>query len=242
MNRKNANPSRVVLIRHAQSEWNRQNRFSGWADPPLTQAGRQEAIAAGRALARRGQGFAEAYSSRLTRAMETTRLLLAQIGDSALPIQQDWRLNERHYGALQGLDKAAVARKVGEAQVWRWRRSYLEQPPQLAIDDPRHRAQLLRWTDLPPEQIPNGESLAQTRARVLGFWNEVIAPRLQEGIDILISSHGNTLRALLMALDRMSVAQVESLEIPTGVPILYQFDLDGTPVGWRYLDSPRDAA
>jgi len=227
----------VVMIRHAQSEWNRQNRFSGWANPELTEAGKQEAIAAGRRLAEAGFRFDTVHCSRLDRAQTTARLVVHHSRSEDAEMRTDWRLNERHYGALQGLNKAEMATKVGEEQVWRWRRSYLDQPPKMAANDPEHVAHQAQWRDVPADQVPIGESLAQTRQRVSEFWHEVIVPDMRAGKQILISSHGNTLRALLMELSDMSIDEVESFEIPTGIPILYRFDAKGSPLGWAYQES-----
>lgn len=226
----------VVLLRHAQSEWNRQGRFTGWADPALTEAGRAEAERAGRTLAEHGFRFDRVYTSRLVRARDTAEIVLRQIPGRVIPTVSDWRLNERHYGALQGEDKAAMAERVGPEQIWRWRRGYADVPPALAADDPRHPARDPRWVDIDCSRPPNGESLAETRERVVDFWRERIEPQVRAGGRPLISSHGNTLRALLMALDGMSVEQVESFEIPTGVPIVYAFSSQGVPIGWQYLD------
>jgi 2,3-bisphosphoglycerate-dependent phosphoglycerate mutase len=226
----------VILIRHAQSEWNRQGRFTGWADPALTATGRQEAVAAGRILSERGQRFDIAYTSRLARAQDTAGVLLQATGNDGIPCIADWRLNERHYGALQGRERAGMIARVGETQVWRWRRGYLDRPPALADDDPSHPARDPRWADIDPAVLPNGENLADTRARVAGFWHSEVQPQLQAGRRILIASHGNTLRALLMELGGMSVEQVESFEIPTGVPVEYAFNGKGRPVGWHYID------
>jgi 2,3-bisphosphoglycerate-dependent phosphoglycerate mutase len=230
-------PPSVVMLRHAQSEWNLAGRFTGWADPGLTAAGRDEAVAAGQALARHGLGFDRAYTSRLRRARDTAELVLRQLGGPAVPLSADWRLNERHYGALQGEDRAAAMARVGEAQVWRWRRGYHDRPPAMAPDHPGHPARDPRWADIDPSRRPNGEGLAQTRERVMAFWREEIEPQLLPGRRLLIASHGNTLRALIMALQGMDVEEVEAFEIPTGVPILYRFSADGRPDGWQYLDT-----
>lgn len=224
----------VVLIRHAQSEWNRENRFTGWANPPLTELGRAEAVRAGDDLAKAGFRFDHAYTSRLIRAQDTAEIVLTQSGNQVTPVRRDWRLNERHYGALQGEDKAAMMARVGEQQVWRWRRGFLDMPPSMVKDDPRRIAQQQQWADL-GGQLPNSENLLQTQQRVLAFWEEIVAPQLRYGRQLLISSHGNTLRALIMALDNMSVEQVEAFEIPTGVPIVYRFTAQGRPIGWQYL-------
>lgn len=232
----------VVMLRHAQSEWNAEGRFTGWADPALTPLGRAEAASAAARLAARGFRFDQAYSSRLTRARETAVRVLQDSGNGAVPLVEDWRLNERHYGDLQGRIRAQVAERVGAAQVWRWRRGYLDLPPALAAGDSRHPARDPRWADVDPARLPNGESLAGTRERVMDFWRSQIQPRLQAGSRLLIASHGNTLRALLMALDGMSVEQVEGFEIPTGVPIVYAFSPRGEPLGWHYLTGDDTAA
>lgn len=231
----------VVLIRHAQSEWNRENRFTGWADPPLTEAGRAEAQRAARTLAEQGWRFDFAWSSRLQRAQQTLSLLLTGIGQSSLPQAQDWRLNERHYGALQGLNKAEVAARVGEAQVLRWRRGYQDRPDALAGDNPTHPRHDPRYHDVAPARLPGVESLADTRARVMQFWSEHVEPRIRAGETLLISAHGNSLRALIMSLAGMPVAEVERFEIPTAMPILYRFDRAARPLAWHYLE-PRRAA
>ena len=227
----------VVLIRHAQSQWNRENRFTGWANPPLTEAGVAEAIRAGDWLHANDYRFDVAYSSRLMRAITTLDILLERVGQPGLPQLQDWRLNERHYGALQGVDKAEAALSVGEDQVWRWRRGYEERARPLLRSDPRHPANNPLYADVAPQQLPGVENLAQTRLRVTAFWQEQIVPRIQQGEHVLISAHGNTLRALLMELAGMNVAQVESFEIPTATPIEYRFDCNGRPLDWCYLDT-----
>lgn len=225
----------VVLIRHAQSQWNRENRFTGWADPPLTEAGIAEAARAAELLRSKGFRFDVAYSSRLQRAINTLDILLEGLGQTDMPRYEDWRLNERHYGMLQGIDKAAATMEVGEKQVWRWRRSYEEQASPLLRTDPAHPVHDPKYADIDPDLLPNVENLAQTRVRVTAFWREHIVLRIQRGEHVLISAHGNTLRALLMELANMSVAEVESFEIPTATPILYNFDRDGTPLDWHYL-------
>ncbi|MDD3448823.1 MAG: 2,3-bisphosphoglycerate-dependent phosphoglycerate mutase [Gammaproteobacteria bacterium] len=225
----------VVLVRHAQSEWNREGRFTGWADPPLTAQGVAEARAAGRRLAAAGHRFDRGFASRLGRARHTLELMLGELGQPALPVTGDWRLNERHYGALQGRFREEEAARLGTAQVLRWRRGYADLPPLLPADDPRHPARDPRYRDVPRDRLPAGESLALTRRRVAAFWREAVAPRLRAGERMLVASHGNTLRALLMELEGMGVAEVESFEIPTGQPILYAFDAKARPMGWCYL-------
>lgn len=237
----------LLLIRHAQSEWNRQNRFTGWADPDLTPLGVAEARRAARLLRDRGLRFDRAWSSELRRAVHTLDILLQDSGQEALPRTRDWRLNERHYGALQGADKVAMARQVGEEQVWRWRRAYRERPP--AMQKAQWRQQYREMGQrIPAASLPRCETLADTRERVSAFYRERILPALARGERILVSSHGNTLRALLMELTRMDVAEVESFEIPTATPIELKFGEDTGPgpviEGWRYLgeDTQRDVA
>jgi 2,3-bisphosphoglycerate-dependent phosphoglycerate mutase len=228
------------MVRHAQSEWNREGRFTGWADPPLTGAGRKEAIAAAEKLAQGRYRFDSAYTSRLVRARDTAHFLLRHSGNGDAPVIAEWRLNERHYGALQGKDKAALAARVGEAQVLRWRRGYRDRPPPM---DENRLAPDPRWADVDPSRLPNGESLADTRERVMEFWRQEVAPQLRGGRRLLVASHGNTLRGLIMGLQGMSVAEVERFEVPTGLPIEYVFTPDGEPIAWRYLqDDARRAA
>ncbi len=226
----------VVMIRHAQSAWNRAGRFTGWADPSLTELGCEEAGSAAACLAAAGFRFGHVYSSRLRRARDTAKIILERTGQGRLPIVEDWRLNERHYGTLQGMNKTEMAARVGEAQVWRWRRGFEDVPPPMAVNDPAHPRHDPRWADIDNEQLPSGESLAATRDRVIGFWRERIVTHLSHASPVLISSHGNTLRALLMALDDMSIDEVETFEIPTGIPIVYAFSSDGRPIAWRYLE------
>ena len=232
----NDNETTVVLIRHAQSQWNRENRFTGWADPALTETGIREAYAAGCALRQAGFRFDHSYSSRLQRAVHTLEILQQELGQERLGAEQDWRLNERHYGTLQGKDKAETARIAGDEQVLRWRRGYLDLPAPLPPSDPAHPRNDARYADVPAHLLPSFENLDITRERVSAFWNEKAVPRLQRGERLLISAHGNTLRALIKELDDMSVAEVEAFEIPTATPIVYRFDSDSRPLGWQYLD------
>jgi 2,3-bisphosphoglycerate-dependent phosphoglycerate mutase len=227
----------VVLIRHAQSQWNKENRFTGWANPPLTETGVAEAKQAGEWLRLHGYRFDAAYSSRLQRAITTLDIVLNNLGQSDLPRAQDWRLNERHYGALQGVNKAEATAQVGEHQVWRWRRGYTDRATPLLRVDPAHPANDPLYTDVPPELLPGVENLAQTRARVTAFWADQMVPHVQQGHRVLISAHGNTLRALLMELAGMSVDQVESFEIPTATPIMCRFDSDVRLIDWCYLET-----
>ena len=248
MNRENRTPIQhttsvpVVLIRHAQSVWNSQNLFTGWADPPLTELGIDEAHRAAHCLGEYDFKFDIAYSSRLQRAMATREILLDDLQQSAVPCIDDWRLNERHYGILQGVNKEEAAQRVGERQVWRWRRGYMDKALPLHYSDPEHPRFDPLYADVDPERLPAVESLADTRTRVSEFWYEQVQPRIMHGERILISAHGNTLRALLMELDQMSVDDVESFEIPTGVPIVYYFDGQGRPLQWSYLEPCTAAA
>jgi 2,3-bisphosphoglycerate-dependent phosphoglycerate mutase len=223
------------MVRHAQSQWNRENRFTGWADPPLTENGVAEAKQAAEALRTHGYRFDAAYSSRLQRATATCDLLLEGIGEEGVPCYQDWRLNERHYGALQGLDKEMATKEVGEHQVWRWRRGYVDRAEPLAPTHPDHPRNDPRYADVDPDHLPAVENLAETRARVTQFWNQVIVPQIKRRKRLLISAHGNTLRALIMKLSGMTIAEVETFEIPTATPIIYHFNRVTEPLGWGYL-------
>jgi 2,3-bisphosphoglycerate-dependent phosphoglycerate mutase len=230
----------VILIRHAQSQWNRENRFTGWANPPLTEAGANEAAEAGKWLQANGYQFDAAYSSRLQRAVTTLDILLQQLGQDDLSRTRDWRLNERHYGKLQGINKADATAQAGEHQVWRWRRSYKERATPLLRHEPNHPANDPLYHDIDRHLLPGAENLAQTRARVMDFWHEQITPHIQRGERVLVSAHGNTLRALLMDLASMSVEEVESFEIPTATPILCRFTTQGELLDWDYLDYDRN--
>ena len=226
----------VVMIRHAQSLWNRENRFTGWADPPLTGVGIRQAMLAGGCLRYHGHRFDVACSSRLQRSVWTTDLLLTELGQRDIVHRQDWRLNERHYGALQGLNKGHVEQSVGREQVARWRRGYHDLADPLPENAPEHPLQDARYADIDAACLPSVESLADTRERVTGFWVECVQPLIRQHRRVLISAHGNTLRALIMALSGMTVNQVEQFEIPVAVPIIYSFSGDGTALRWRYLE------
>lgn len=227
--------TKVVLIRHAQSTWNRENRFTGWANPPLTEGGVAEAHAAAQLLMANGFHFDVAYSSRLLRAIQTREILLADTGQATIPRFEDWRLNERHYGALQGKDKREAALLAGEAQVLRWRRGYHDKAAPLTREDPAHCLHDPIYGDVDPALLPDVESLADTRRRVMAFWHEQMVSRIKARERVLISAHGNTLRALIMELAGISVEDVEHFEIPTATPIVYQFTRDATPLRWDYL-------
>lgn len=226
----------VVLVRHAQSRWNRDGRFTGWANPALTDEGLQEAEKAGVELGRRNFQFDRVYSSRLTRARETAEIIINTSANGGQPIVEDWRLNERHYGALQGRYREEVISRMGEKQVWRWRRSYKEMPPAMSCNDDYYPANQATYNDIPVNQLPAAESLELTQKRAMSFWDDTIKPQIEQGRQILISSHGNTLRGLIMSLSGMSVDEVEQFEIPTAQPIVYAFSRNAEPLGWHYLD------
>jgi 2,3-bisphosphoglycerate-dependent phosphoglycerate mutase len=229
----------LVLIRHGQSTWNQQDRFTGWTDVGLSELGRTEAKEAGRLLLDGGYVFDLAYTSVLTRAILTLWIVLEELDQVWIPIQNDWRLNERHYGALQGLNKTETAGRFGAEQVKIWRRSYDVQPPPLTLDDPRHPSKDPRYAALPERLLPLTESLKDTIARVLPCWHEVLAPSIRSGKRVLIAAHGNTLRALVKYLDDISDAEIVELNIPTGVPLVYELDDDLRPIRRRYLEGKR---
>ncbi len=233
--------STLVLLRHGESEWNRQNRFTGWTDVDLTEKGRAEAQYAGRLMKDAGYTFDLTYTSVLTRAIRTSWIALDEMQLLWIPVVRDWRLNERHYGALQGLDKAETAAKHGDAQVKIWRRSYDLPPPALGVDDPRHPSHDPRYASLAPSQLPATESLKDTVARFLPFWHDTIAPAIRANRRVLITAHGNSLRALVKYLDQISDQDIVELNIPTGIPLVYELDQHLRPTGSRYLGDP-DAA
>ena len=231
----------LVLLRHGESTWNLENRFTGWTDVDLTPKGVAEAHEAARLLLEAGHAFDVAFVSLLKRAIRTLWIVLDDMDRMWLPVQGNWRLNERHYGALQGLDKAETAAKYGEAQVLAWRRSYSEPPPPLTPDDERHPSHDPRYADLSPDELPLGESLEDTVARFLPYWHECIAPAVREGKRVLIAAHGNSLRALVKYLDEVSEEEIVKLNIPTGIPLVYELESDLKPVRHYYLGDP-DAA
>lgn len=233
---------KIVLLRHGQSLWNRENRFTGWTDVDLTERGVEEARAAGRALKAQGFDFDLAFTSVLKRAIRTLWLVLEEMDRVWVPIHNSWRLNERHYGALQGLNKAETAAKYGEQQVFLWRRSYDMAPPALEPSDPRHPANDPRYRALRPEELPVTESLKDTVARCASYWNEAIAPAVQAGRRVIITAHGNSLRALVKYLDRLSDQDIVGLNIPTGIPLVYELDQDLKPLRHYYLGDPETVA
>jgi 2,3-bisphosphoglycerate-dependent phosphoglycerate mutase len=229
----------LVLLRHGQSIWNRENLFTGWTDVDLSEQGIEEARKAGQWLKKEGFHFDTAFTSQLKRAIHTLWIVLGEMNQTSIPVFRDWRLNERHYGALQGLNKATTTAKYGEAQVRQWRRSYDIRPPVLDRADPRYPGNDALYKDVPKDQLPTAESLKDTFARVLPSWQEWIAPSLQEGRQTLIVAHGNSLRALVKYLDNLSDEQIACLEIPTGVPLIYDLDSNLKPLRHYYAGSHR---
>ena len=233
---------KLVLIRHGESTWNLENRFTGWTDVPLTETGVQQAREAGRLLREAGYEFDVAYTSVLKRAIWTLWHALDEMDRTWLPIVNDWRLNERHYGALQGLNKADMARQYGDAQVLIWRRSYDTPPPTLDADDPRGQRHDLRYARLAPDQVPLTECLKDTVARVLPCWHERIAPAIRAGQRLVIAAHGNSMRALVKYLDGIGDDEIVGLNIPNGIPLVYELDADLKPQRHYYLGDPEAAA
>ena len=229
---------RLVLLRHGESTWNKENRFTGWTDVGLTEKGADEAVAAGRLLSSDGYVFDVAYTSVLRRAIKTLWLALERLDQMWIPVHLDWRLNARHYGALQGLNKAEMAAKYGEEQVLRWRRSYDEPPPPLDLTDERHPRHDARYAGMAHDELPRAESLKDTVARFLPYWHEIIAPSIRAGKRVLIAAHGNSLRALVKHLDGVSEREIVGLNIPTGIPLVYELDGDLAPVRHYYLGDP----
>ncbi len=226
---------KVVLVRHGESVWNKENRFTGWTDVPLSEQGTREARAAGVLLKKEGYEFDIAFTSVLTRAITTLNLILEEMGQLWLPVEKHWRLNERHYGALQGLNKAETAQQHGEAQVKTWRRSYDICPPPLTEEDERHPNKDIRYKTVDKADLPHTECLKDTVGRFVPYWKERIAPMVQAGKNVIIAAHGNSLRALVKYLDEISDEEIISLNIPTGVPLLYELDQQLRPISHRYL-------
>jgi 2,3-bisphosphoglycerate-dependent phosphoglycerate mutase len=225
----------LVLVRHGQSAWNQENRFTGWVDVPLSQLGIEEAQAAGKLLKEQGFEFDLLFTSLLRRAIKTSFLVLEQLDQEWLPVKRSWRLNERMYGALQGLDKAETAERHGDKQVQIWRRSYDVPPPPMAETDQYWPGKDRRYADLKPSELPRTECLKDTVARFLPYWEKEILPEIKAGKRVLIVAHGNSLRALIKHLDNISDNDIVELNIPTGAPLLYEFDDDLKPIGRRYL-------
>jgi 2,3-bisphosphoglycerate-dependent phosphoglycerate mutase len=231
---------KLVLLRHGESTWNKQDRFTGWTDVDLSERGRTEAKEAGRVLLDEGYSFDLAYTSVLKRAILTLWLALEELDLVWIPVVNDWRLNERHYGALQGLNKTETVALYGPEQVKIWRRSYDVQPPPLTPEDPRHPSNDPRYAALSRSALPLTESLKDTIARVLPCWHTTIAPSIQSGKRVLIAAHGNTLRALVKYLDDISDTEIVELNIPTGIPLVYELDTNLKPIRHRYLGGPAD--
>ena len=231
---------KCVLLRHGESTWNAENRFTGWTDVDLSQTGLTEAKCAGQTLKDRGYSFDVAFTSVLKRAIRTLWIVLDELDVMWTPIHHSWRLNERHYGALQGLNKADTAAQYGEAQVKIWRRSYDIQPPALTVNDPRYPGHDLRYRDLDPRDLPRTECLRDTVSRFLPYWHETIAPTIRSGKRVLIAAHGNSLRALVKYLDGISDTAIVDLNIPTGAPLVYELDADLKPITHYYLDDPEE--
>ncbi len=233
---------KLVLIRHGESSWNLENRFTGWVDVDLTDTGVAQAKAAGQLLKAEGFEFDLAYTSVLKRAIRTLWLTLDEMDRTWLPVMKHWRLNERHYGALQGLNKAETAKKFGDDQVLIWRRSYDTPPPALTPNDPSSERGDLRYAKLKPEDIPLTECLKDTVARVIPFWNESMAPAIKAGKRIVVAAHGNSIRALIKYLDGISDDAIVGVNIPNGIPLVYELDADLKPIRHYYLGDAQAAA
>ena len=229
---------KLVLVRHGESTWNKENRFTGWTDVDLSEQGRREAKEAGAALKAEGYTFDVAYTSVLKRAIRTLWMVLDEMDLMWIPVHRSWRLNERHYGALQGLNKAETAEKFGEAQVKIWRRSYDIPPPALTPDDERFPGRDPRYRSLSKEELPLTECLKDTVARFLPLWHETIAPAVGQGRKVLIAAHGNSLRALVKYVDNVSEKDIIELNIPTGMPLVYELDDELKPLNRYYLGDP----
>ena len=232
---------KLVLLRHGESTWNLENRFTGWTDVDLTAKGVQEAHEAARLLREGGYDFDLCFTSLLKRAIRTLVIVLDDMDRLWLPDHKSWRLNERHYGALQGLNKAETAAQYGEKQVLVWRRSYADPPPPLTPDDPRYPGHDRRYADLPPAELPFTESLEDTVARFLPYWHEKIAPEVRAGRRVIVAAHGNSLRALVKYLDQVPDGEIVSLNIPTGIPLVYELEDDLHPIRHFYLGDPEAA-
>ncbi len=226
---------KLVLVRHGQSAWNLENRFTGWTDVDLTGQGSQEAHTGGQLLREKGFTFDIAYTSVLKRAIRTLNIIQEEMDLEWIPVVRAWQLNERHYGALQGLNKAETAGKFGEEQVKIWRRSYDVPPPALELTDERHPRFDPRYADLTPAQLPATESLKITLERVLPYWHSTLAPMIQSGERVLVAAHGNSIRAMVKYLDNISDKEITELNIPTGIPLVYELDADLKPVTHYYL-------
>jgi 2,3-bisphosphoglycerate-dependent phosphoglycerate mutase len=232
---------KVVLLRHGESDWNKQNRFTGWTDVDLSEKGVAEASMAGKLMKEAGFAFDVAFTSVLKRAIRTLWLALDEMDLLWIPVYKTWRLNERHYGALQGLNKAETAQKFGDEQVHIWRRSYDIQPPALSLDDERYPGMDKRYADLTAKELPLTECLKDTVARFLPFWHEIAVPAIKSGKQVIIAAHGNSLRALVKYLDNIPEDEIVELNIPTGIPLVYELDEHMKPIKHYYLGDPEEA-
>ncbi len=232
---------KIVLLRHGESEWNKENRFTGWTDVDLTEKGVTEAKSAGLLMKEAGFNFDLAYTSVLKRAIRTLWLALDEMNLMWIPVENTWRLNERHYGALQGLNKAETAKKYGDEQVHIWRRSYDIQPPALAAEDERFPGKDRRYANLDAQDLPLTECLKDTVARFLPFWHETVVPTIKSGKQVIIAAHGNSIRALVKYLDNVPENEIVELNIPTGIPLVYELDQDLKPIRHYYLGDPEEA-
>ncbi len=232
----------IVLIRHGESLWNKENRFTGWQDIDLSEAGIAEAKKAGIALRKEGFNFDHAYTSVLRRALRTCWIVLDEMDLLWIPVDKTWRLNERHYGALQGLNKSETAEKHGEEQVKIWRRSYDTPPPAMESTDPRHPSRDPRYKNVSSKELPNGESLKDTVARFLPFWNEEVVPEIRQNKKVLLVAHGNSLRALVQHLEHLSQAEIMELNLPTGIPLVYDLDKDLKVINKRFVGDAAEVA
>jgi 2,3-bisphosphoglycerate-dependent phosphoglycerate mutase len=232
----------LVVVRHGESVWNKENRFTGWKDVDLSDKGVSEAQKAGKILKEKGFVFDLAYTSRLTRAIRTLNFILDEMGLQWIPVKKEWRLNERHYGDLQGLNKAETAEKHGEEQVKIWRRSFDTPPPLMALTNPEHPSHDPRYSDVSPSVLPAGESLKDTVARFLPLWNDSIAKDIKAGKKILIAAHGNSLRALILHLEGLSQAEIMEVNVPTGIPLVYKLDENFKVLSKEFLGSAEEVA
>jgi 2,3-bisphosphoglycerate-dependent phosphoglycerate mutase len=233
---------KVILLRHGESTWNKENRFTGWTDVDLSEKGYAEAKKSGEVLKKEGYTFDIAFTSVLKRAIRTLWITLDELDLMWIPVIRNWRLNERHYGALQGLNKAETAKKYGDEQVKIWRRSYDTQPPALEKSDERYPGNDPRYADLTEDELPLTECLKDTVARFMPYWEEMIAPTIKSGKKVLIAAHGNSLRALVKYLDNISEEEIVGLNIPTGIPLVYELDEDLKPIKHYYLGDPDEIA
>lgn len=231
---------KLVLIRHGESQWNQENRFTGWQDVDLSEKGRAEALKGGKALKENGFVFDVAYTSVLKRAIHTLDYVLDQVDQVWLPVHKEWRLNERHYGALQGLNKSETAARHGEEQVKIWRRSYDTPPPAMDLNDPRHPSKDPRYKEVNPAELPSGESLKDTVARFLPLWKNTITSEITSGKKVLIVAHGNSLRALMQHLESMSAEEIMGVNMPTGIPLVYELDANFKVIDKKFIGDPEE--